>query len=87
MTAVTGSVGAMLPNKSNTACMYRAALLQSPKSSVSVTEQQNPAYETMRANTGSACSSGHTYRNYFVGGEEEGEEGSCPAPMLVYFIL
>lgn len=86
MTAVTGSVGATVPNKGNTACMYRAALLQSPKSSISVTEQQNPAYETMRANTGTACSAGHTYRNYFVGGEE-GEEGGCLTPMLLYFIL
>lgn len=67
MTAETGSVGATLPNKGNTACMYRAALLQSPRSSISVSEQQNPAYETMRANTGTACSAGHTYRNYFVG--------------------
>lgn len=74
MTAVTGSVGATLPNKGNTACMYRAALLQSPKSSISVTEQQNPAYETMRANTGTACSAGHTDRNYF-GGKRRGKMG------------
>lgn len=86
MTAVTGSVGATAPNKGNTACMYRAALLQSPKSSISVTEQQNPAYETMRTDTGTACSAGHTYRNYFVGGEE-GEEGGCLTPVLLYFIL
>lgn len=68
MTAVIGSVGATLPNKGNTACMYRAALLQSPKSSISVTEQQNPAYKTTRANTGTACSAGHTDRIYFGGG-------------------
>lgn len=86
MTAVIGSVGATLPNKGNTACMYRAALLQSPKSSISVTEQQNPAYKTTRTNTGTACSAGHTDRIYF-GGERRGERGGCLTPMLMYFIL
>lgn len=73
MTAVTEPVGATLPNKGNTACMYRAALLQSPKSSISVTEQQNPAYKTLRANTGTACSAGHTDRIY--SGGERGKGG------------
>lgn len=83
---MTEPMGATHPNKSNAACMYRAALLQSPKSSISVTEQQNPAYETMSTNTGAACSAGHTYRNHFVGGEEREEKGCC-TPELMCFVF
>lgn len=73
--------GSYTPQQKQRSMYVQSCFLQSPKSSISVTEQQNPAYETMSTNTGTACSAGHTYRNHFVGGEE-GEERGC-TPVLV----